>query len=159
MATDYYDVLGVARGADENEIKRAYRQLARKHHPDVNEDKAAAERKFKEINEAYEVLSDPQKRANYDRFGHAGNDGGFGGFGGGAGAAEGFGDISTCSSVRRAAARLPDRAAMARLAAAICAMTSRSRSKKHLAERSATSRSSTSPPVKPVRARAPNPAR
>jgi molecular chaperone DnaJ len=89
MATDYYDVLGVARGADENEIKRAYRLLARKHHPDVNEDKAAAERKFKEINEAYEVLSDPQKRANYDRFGHAGTDGGFGG----AGAAEGFGDI------------------------------------------------------------------
>lgn len=93
MATDYYEVLGVARGADENEIKRAYRQLARKHHPDVNEDKAAAEHKFKEINEAYEVLSDPQKRANYDRFGHAGAaDGGFGGFGGTAGA-EGFGDI------------------------------------------------------------------
>jgi molecular chaperone DnaJ len=90
MATDYYDVLGVARGADETEIKRAYRLLARKHHPDVNADKAAAEHKFKEINEAYEVLSDPQKRANYDRFGHAGAaDGGFGGAGG----AEGFGDI------------------------------------------------------------------
>lgn len=90
MATDYYDVLGVARGADETDIKRAYRQLARKHHPDVNEDKAAAEHKFKEINEAYEVLSDPQKRANYDRFGHAGADGG--GFGA-TGGAEGFGDI------------------------------------------------------------------
>lgn len=93
MATDYYDVLGVARGADETEIKKAYRQLARKHHPDVNEDKVAAEHKFKQINEAYEVLSDPQKRANYDRFGHAGADGaGFGGFGA-AGGAEGFGDI------------------------------------------------------------------
>jgi molecular chaperone DnaJ len=90
MATDYYDVLGIARGADETEIKRAYRQLARKHHPDVNEDKAAAEHKFKEINEAYEVLSDPQKRANYDRFGNAG--GAESGFGAAAGA-EGFGDI------------------------------------------------------------------
>ncbi len=90
MATDYYDVLGVARGADDTDIKRAYRQLARKHHPDVNEDKVAAEHKFKEINEAYEVLSDPQKRANYDRFGHAGADGG--GFGA-AGGADGFGDI------------------------------------------------------------------
>jgi molecular chaperone DnaJ len=91
MATDYYEVLGVARGADETEIKRAYRSLARKHHPDVNQDKVAAEHKFKEINEAYEVLSDPQKRANYDRFGHAGA-GADGGFGPGAGA-EGFGDI------------------------------------------------------------------
>jgi molecular chaperone DnaJ len=90
MATDYYDILGVARGADENEIKRAYRLLARKHHPDVNADKKAAEHKFKEINEAYEVLSDPQKRANYDRFGHAGADAG--GFGSSA-SAEGFGDI------------------------------------------------------------------
>jgi molecular chaperone DnaJ len=91
MATDYYQVLGIARGADENEIKRAYRLLARKHHPDVNSDKVAAEHKFKQINEAYEVLSDPQKRANYDRFGHAGV--GDGGFGGGTGGAEGFGDI------------------------------------------------------------------
>jgi molecular chaperone DnaJ len=87
MPADYYDVLGVPRGAAEGDIKSAYRQLARKYHPDVAEDKVAAENHFKEINEAYEVLSDPQKRANYDRFGHAGNGGG-GGF-----AAEGFGDI------------------------------------------------------------------
>jgi molecular chaperone DnaJ len=91
VAADYYDVLGVSRTADENDIKRAYRQLARQHHPDVSADKTGAETKFKEINEAYEVLSDPQKRANYDRFGHSGpgDVGGFGGFGGG----EGFGDI------------------------------------------------------------------
>jgi molecular chaperone DnaJ len=90
MATDYYEVLGVPRNAAEPDIKRAYRQLARKYHPDVAADKVAAESRFKEINEAYEVLSDPHKRANYDRFGHA--DGaphsGFPGFG-----AEGFGDI------------------------------------------------------------------
>ncbi len=93
MPADYYDVLGVARDADDSTIKRAYRQLARKYHPDVANDKAAAEHHFKEINEAYEVLSDSQKRANYDRFGHAGvqgaaGQGGFGPFG-----AEGFGDI------------------------------------------------------------------
>ena len=91
MAADYYDVLGVPRDADETAIKRAYRQLARKYHPDVADDKASAEHRFKEINEAYEVLSDSAKRANYDRFGHAGvggGDGGFGPFG-----AEGFGDI------------------------------------------------------------------
>jgi molecular chaperone DnaJ len=89
VPTDYYEVLGVPRTAPEGDIKRAYRQLARKYHPDVATDKTAAENHFKEINEAYEVLSDPQKRANYDRFGHAGDQaGGFGGF-----AAEGFGDI------------------------------------------------------------------
>jgi len=89
VPTDYYEVLGVPRTAPEGEIKRAYRQLARKYHPDVAADKAAAESHFKEINEAYEVLSDPQKRANYDRYGHAGDQGaGFSGF-----AAEGFGDI------------------------------------------------------------------
>ncbi len=92
MPADYYQVLGVARDADESTIKRAYRQLARQHHPDVAQDKTAAEHRFKEINEAYEVLSDSQKRANYDRFGHAGpggmGDAGFGPFG-----AEGFGDI------------------------------------------------------------------
>ena len=95
MPTDYYEVLGVARGASETDIKRAYRQLARTHHPDVAADKTNAEHQFKEINEAYEVLSDPQKRAMYDRYGHTGNGasapGGFGDIGGFG--AEGFGEI------------------------------------------------------------------
>jgi molecular chaperone DnaJ len=91
---DYYDVLGVARSATIVEIKTAYRALARTHHPDVSNDKSDAELRFKEINEAYEVLSNPNKRAQYDRFGTVSNGaGGFGsGFGPGFGAT-GFGDI------------------------------------------------------------------
>lgn len=69
MVKDYYAILGVSRGATEKEIKQAYRRLARKYHPDVNPGDKAAEAKFKEINEAYEVLSDPVKREKYDRFG------------------------------------------------------------------------------------------
>ncbi|MDD2211545.1 MAG: molecular chaperone DnaJ [Clostridia bacterium] len=95
---DYYDVLGVQRNAAEAEIKKAYRKLARQYHPDVNPGNQEAEEKFKEINEAYEVLSEPGKRQRYDQFGHAGTDpngfGGFGGFEGGtAGDFGGFGDI------------------------------------------------------------------
>lgn len=79
---DYYEVLGVERGAGEQEIKSAYRKLAMQHHPDRNPGNAEAEEKFKEASEAYSVLADPHKRAQYDRFGHAGVNGGsgFGGF-------------------------------------------------------------------------------
>ena len=96
---DYYEVLGVDRSASDADIKKAYRQLAKKYHPDMNPGNKEAEEKFKEVNEAYEVLSDAQKRARYDQFGHeqpgAGPGGGggysdFGGFGGGFG---GFDDI------------------------------------------------------------------
>ena len=69
---DYYEVLGVDRNATEDEIKRAFRRLARKYHPDVNKDDPEAEEKFKEINDAYSVLSDPKTRAQYDQFGHEG---------------------------------------------------------------------------------------
>lgn len=88
---DYYEVLGVPRGASKDELKKRYRQLARQYHPDVNKEPNAAEH-FKEISEAYEVLSDDDKRAAYDRFGHAGvnNGSGFSGFEGGFG---GFADI------------------------------------------------------------------
>lgn len=86
---DYYDVLGVPRNAGEQDLKSAFRKLAKDHHPDRNPGDTDAEQKFKELNEAYEVLKDPQKRAAYDRFGHAAFDGGMGGRGGGGGA--GFG--------------------------------------------------------------------
>ena len=80
---DYYDVLGVQRAASEQDLKSAFRKLAKDHHPDRNPGDTDAEQKFKELNEAYEVLKDPQKRAAYDRFGHAAFDGGMGGRGGG----------------------------------------------------------------------------
>lgn len=88
---DYYEVLGLSKTADATEIKKAYRRLAMKHHPDRNKDDDKAEGQFKEAKEAYEVLKDPEKRAAYDRFGHDGVRGG-GGQAGGFGA-EGFGDI------------------------------------------------------------------
>ena len=68
---DYYEVLGVDKSASEDEIKRAYKKMARKYHPDLNPDNKEAEEKFKEVNEAYEVLSDSDKKARYDQFGFA----------------------------------------------------------------------------------------
>lgn len=72
---DYYAVLGVERGADDKTIKKAYRKLAKKYHPDTSAGDARAEEKFKEATQAYEILSDPEKRRLYDRFGHAAFDG------------------------------------------------------------------------------------
>lgn len=96
MTIDYYEALGVDRSSDDAEIKRAYRRLALKHHPDRNPGNREAEEHFKKINEAYSCLSDPQKRENYDRFGSADGPGaaGFGaGFGGGGGFADVFEDL------------------------------------------------------------------
>ena len=87
---DYYEVLGLQKGASEGDIKKAFKSLARKYHPDLHPDDAEAAEKFKEINEAYEVLSDADKKARYDQFGHAGVDPTYGGDGGGFG---GFGDV------------------------------------------------------------------
>ena len=93
---DYYEVLGVGRDAGEQEVKAAYRRLALQHHPDRNPEDPSAEERFKEASEAYSVLSDPQKRAAYDRFGHAGVDPSVGagpGAAGMGGFADAFGDI------------------------------------------------------------------
>lgn len=94
---DYYEVLGVDKSADAGTIKKAYYKLAKQYHPDANPGDKVAEEKFKEANEAYEVLSDPEKKAKYDQFGHAAFDpnmgGGYGDFGGGFGGFGDFGDL------------------------------------------------------------------
>lgn len=120
---DYYEVLGLQKGASDAEIKKAYRKLAKQYHPDLNPDDPNAEAKFKEINEANQVLSDPEKRAKYDQFGHAGVDPSYGGganftggfegvdlgdifadiFGGGFGGFGGGGRSSTANAPRRGA--------------------------------------------------------
>ena len=109
---DYYEVLGISKGASEDEIKRAFKKMAKKYHPDLNPGDKEAEAKFKEVNEAYSVLSDADKKARYDQFGHAGVDpsygagtgagGGFGDFGG----FGGFGDIFDTFSAAEWAERL-----------------------------------------------------
>lgn len=95
---DYYEVLGIQKGASEDEIKKAYKKKAREYHPDLHPDDPTCEDKMKEVNEAYEVLSDPSKKQRYDQFGHAGVDpsyggGGMGGFSGGMGGFSDMGDI------------------------------------------------------------------
>ena len=89
---DYYDVLGLTKSASKDEIRKAYRKLSKMYHPDLNKEADAVD-KFKEVTEAYEVLSDETKKANYDQFGHADPNQGFGGFGGGGADGFGFDDI------------------------------------------------------------------
>ena len=132
---DYYEILGVPKNASEDDIKKAYRKLAMKHHPDRNQgdDAKKSEEKFKEAKEAYEMLTDPQKRAAYDQYGHAGVDPNMGGGAGGPGAesmggfAEAFGDIF--GDIFGGAAASAAAAASRSSAAATCATRWRSRSR------------------------------
>lgn len=105
--TEFYDRLGVSKNASADEIKKAYRKLSKKYHPDINKE-PGAEDKYKEVQEAYETLSDDQKRAAYDQYGAAGANGGFGGAGGfgGFNGAGGFGVLRIFSQVSSAEAVL-----------------------------------------------------
>ena len=109
---DYYEVLGVERGADDDTIKKAYRNLAKKYHPDMNPDNKDAEAKFKEVNEAYAVLSDSEKRSAYDNYGHAAFDGSMGGGG------EGFSAASVALAILAIYSAPSSEAALADSAAA-----------------------------------------
>jgi curved DNA-binding protein CbpA len=167
MPTDYYEVLGVQKSASESDIKQAYRRLARTHHPDVSADKANAEAKFKEINEAYSILSDQQKRQVYDRYGHAG-------VGAGAGAG-GFGAVvpaqaalpvpkasptsSICFSATCAAVPTRLRGPQALPAVRICATIFPSRLKMRTPVSSVKLRSTILRTAIPVRVRGQNPER
>ena len=122
---DYYEVLGVARSASDDEIKKAYRKLAKENHPDLHPGDKVCEARFKEVNEAYEVLSNPEKKARYDQYGHAGVDPNFGagGFGGGTGDFD-FGDLgdlfgSFFGGGRRSNPNAPQRGESIRMSLAI----------------------------------------
>lgn len=166
---DYYEVLGVEKNASDAEIKKAYRKLAMKYHPDQNPGDKTAEEKFKEINEAYEVLSDADKKARYDQYGFAGVDpnfnpnAGFGGFGGGG--FSGFGDFSDISAISSAAARRRPAAEEARRRARTSSVRSRSALRTRLSAVNARSPSPASKRAAPAmeaaqrRARAPRPVR
>ncbi|MGN1090649.1 MAG: molecular chaperone DnaJ [Huintestinicola sp.] len=96
---DYYEVLGIQKGASDDEIKKAYRASVKKYHPDLHPDDKECEEKMKEVNEAYECLSDPDKKSRYDQFGHAGVDPSYGAGGGGFGGFSGFGDMGDIGDI------------------------------------------------------------
>src|SRR5699024_12760037 len=102
---DYYEVLGVQKSASSDDIRKAYRRMAMKYHPDRNPDSAEAEEKFKEAKEAYEILSDDSRRAAYDRFGHAGVDQSVGGGSAGIGGTGGAGFADACADTLAACLR------------------------------------------------------